>query len=133
MDYIETRVDLDTSKIAYLGYSWGSFHAPFILGIEKRINLGIISVFGASGSSHFPERYSLNYLSKVKIPVLLLSGKYDYTWSFKEQQLYYDWLGTALKDKKWVVYETIHDIPLIEKQKETLFWLDQYFGTGVNR
>ena len=40
----------------------------------------------------------------------------------------FDLLGTPEKDKKLVVYETDHVIPHKELIKESLEWLDLYFG-----
>jgi hypothetical protein len=40
----------------------------------------------------------------------------------------FDLLGTPEKDKKLIVYETDHIIPMKELIKESLTWLDHYFG-----
>jgi hypothetical protein len=39
-----------------------------------------------------------------------------------------DLLGTPEKDKKLIVYETDHLIPINELIRESLNWLDCYFG-----
>ncbi|MBN1181756.1 MAG: SUMF1/EgtB/PvdO family nonheme iron enzyme, partial [Bacteroidales bacterium] len=134
LDYLETRMDLDTSKFAYLGISWGGFHSPYIIATERRIKLGIVSSHGASGGNDMPEFYHLNYLSRITIPMLMLSGIYDDAFPYEtSQQLYYNWLATSKKDKKWVVYEASHNVPQVERVKETINWLDRYFGTVVNK
>ena len=98
IDYL-IRPDIDTSRIAYLGVSWGSFHAPYILAVERRIKLAIVNAFGLSGNKNYPEYYHINYLPRIKIPMLMLSGKYDFDWNYETQRLYYEWLGTSLNDK----------------------------------
>ena len=40
----------------------------------------------------------------------------------------YDLLGTPKEDKHIVTYETDHFIPKKELIKESLAWLDRYFG-----
>ena len=42
LDYLETRRDFDTSKMAYLGYSLGGAEAPVLLAIEKRFKAAIL-------------------------------------------------------------------------------------------
>jgi hypothetical protein len=37
-------------------------------------------------------------------------------------------LGTPAEHKRRVVYDTGHDIPRTEMIKESLNWLDRYFG-----
>ena len=37
-------------------------------------------------------------------------------------------LGTAAADKKHVLYDAGHDLPLKEKIREELDWLDKYLG-----
>jgi eukaryotic-like serine/threonine-protein kinase len=133
IDYLESRPDIDTSRIAYLGVSAGSFYAPYILAVERRIKLAIVNAFGLSGNKNYPEYYHINYLPRIKIPMLMLSGKYDFDWNFETQRLFYEWLGTSPNDKKWLAYEAVHGVPLIEMQKESLPWLDKYFGNPLNR
>ena len=133
IDYLVSRPDIDTSRIAYLGVSWGSFHAPYILAVEGRIKVAIVNAFGLCGNKTLPEYYHINYLPRIKIPMLMLSGKYDYDWNYETQRLYYEWLGTSLNDKKWKSYESVHGVPSIELQKESLPWLDKYLGNPLNR
>ncbi len=134
IDYLEFSTNVfDTSKIAYFGLSWGSSHAPFILAIEKRIKLGILQAFGLNGSIDVPELYHVNYLPRVTVPMLLLSGKYDYDWSFEEQNMFFELLGTRNEDKRWVLHESVHGVPIIVSQKELINWLDKYFGPVVNQ
>jgi eukaryotic-like serine/threonine-protein kinase len=133
IDYMESRMDIDTSRIVYLGVSWGSFHAPYILAVEKRIKLVILNAFGLCGDKSYPEAYHINYLPHIKIPMLMLSGKYDFDWNYETQKLFYEWLGTSPNDKKWLAYEAVHGVPLIKVQKESLPWLDRYFGNPLNR
>jgi hypothetical protein len=35
LDYLETRADMDTSRFAYFGFSWGSNQAPINLGAVR--------------------------------------------------------------------------------------------------
>ena len=127
-DYIDTRNDMDAERIAYAGYSWGGFMAPYILSIEERIKLGILILFGVQSSDEYPWYDQINYLPRVKIPLLLLAGRYDPDYSMKQQQAFYDFLGTPENEKEWKIYETTHYIPRKDLINESLNWLDKYFG-----
>jgi len=127
-DYIETRNDMDAEKIAFAGVSWGGFVAPYVLAIEERIKLGILILFGVQSSDEYPWRDQINYLPRVKIPMLLLAGRYDPDYSMKQQQAFYDFLGTPENEKEWKIYESTHYIPRDDLINESLNWLDKYFG-----
>jgi len=59
----------------------------------------------------------------------MLNGKYD-TGRPLETNIwpFYNLLGTQKEDKRLCLYETGHFIPKSELIKETLNWLDKYFG-----
>ncbi|MFO7671110.1 MAG: SUMF1/EgtB/PvdO family nonheme iron enzyme [Bacteroidales bacterium] len=127
-DYLETRADMDAERIAFFGASWGGFMAPYVLAIEERIKLGILSLFGVQSSDEYQEFDQINYLPRVKIPMLLMAGRYDPDYSLKQQQAFYDFLGTPEIDKKWKIYESTHYIPRKDAINESMNWLDKYFG-----
>ena len=65
----------------------------------------------------------------MRVPVLFLSGRYDDVFPLETSaQPYFDWLGTPAQHKRHVIYETQHFVPRAEQIKETLNWLDRYFG-----
>ncbi len=130
LDYLETRSDINPEKIAYFGFSWGGGISPYILATEKRIKLGILALFGIQSIEkyRFKEFDQIDYVPHVKIPMLLLGGRYDPDYTMEQQQAFYDFLGTAKSDKEWMVYESTHYIPRKDLINESLNWLDKYFG-----
>jgi eukaryotic-like serine/threonine-protein kinase len=59
----------------------------------------------------------------------MLNARFD--WMFppeSSQEPMYRLLGTPKEQKRRVVYNTGHDIPRAEQIKETLDFLDRYFG-----
>ena len=59
----------------------------------------------------------------------MLNGRFDMTFPYETtSKPMFDLLGTPSKDKKQIVYETDHLIPRKELIKESLNWLDRYFG-----
>jgi eukaryotic-like serine/threonine-protein kinase len=131
IDYLETRPDIDTEKLAYYGFSWGGILGSMIPAVEDRIKIAIINAGGLEmyyGKPR-PEIDYINYVSRVTIPTLMLHGRYDANVSFENAaKPMFDLLGTPDKDKKLIVYETDHIIPMKELIKESLNWLDRYFG-----
>ena len=127
-DYLETREDIDPEKLAYYGASWGGFMSPYVLAIEKRIKTGIVYAFGVLSNGEYPEMDQISYLPRVTIPMLMLNGKYDFDFTLRTQQAYFDFLGTPGKDKKWIAYDFVHGAPYSELVNEALPWLDKYLG-----
>ena len=59
----------------------------------------------------------------------MLNGRYDMSLNFDTSvKPFYDLLGTPKEDKHVYVYETDHFVPKSEMIKETLNFLDRYFG-----
>jgi eukaryotic-like serine/threonine-protein kinase len=129
VDYVSSRRDMDSSRIAYFGTSWGSNQAPISLVAEPRFKAAVLNVAGLTMERSRPEVDPLNYLPRVKQPVLMLNGRYDFFFPVETaQRPFFDLLGTPADRKKWTVYEGGHDVPRTELIKETLGWLDTYLG-----
>ena len=68
-----------------------------------------------------------NYVTRVKIPTLMLNGKYDIVFQYQATvKPMYALLGTPHKDL--ILCESDHHIPKNVLIKETLNWLDRYLG-----
>jgi len=131
VEYLVSRDDIDVSKLAYLGASWGSGSAPVMVSMEERFRTAVLFEGGLYQQQFAPEIDVLNFLPRVRIPVLMLNGRYDYTFPLESSQKpYFRWLGTPEKDKRHVVYDAAHDVMVnrTEVVKEVLSWLDQYLG-----
>jgi eukaryotic-like serine/threonine-protein kinase len=129
IDYLETRKDVDASRLAYMGLSWGGAVAPIVLAVEDRFKTAVLMSGGLEFQRALPEADQINFVTRVKLPVLMLNGRYDHFFPVESSQLpLYRLLGTAAKDKKHVIYETGHAVPRKEFIRETLDWLDKYLG-----
>ena len=128
IDYLETRSDIDCKKLAYLGVSWGGIYGAIIPAVEDRLKASVLRV-GGMGSGARPEVNEINYVSRVKIPTLMLNGRYDMTFPYEVAvKPMFDLLGTPPDQKELKLYDTDHFIPYTEFIKETLRWLDKYLG-----
>ena len=124
VDYLETRSDIDTSRIGYYGFSLGGFMGGIIPAVESRLKVSVLIIGGCKGDGEI-----VSYLQRIKIPTLMLNGKYDYTFPYEKSVLpFYNFLGTQDEDKKIVVYETDHFVPINEMIKEVLAFCDEYLG-----
>ena len=78
-----------------------------------------------------PEGDTLNFAPRMKIPVLMLNGRFDFILPVEASQVpMFRTLGAPAKDKRHVIYETAHNV-LAERNKvirEVLDWLDRYLG-----
>ena len=122
VDYLETRSDIDSSRLGYYGYSLGGLMGGMIPAVEERLKVNILIVGGLRGDGEM-----VSYVSRIKIPTLMLNGKYDYTFPYEKSVLpFYNFLGTPGEDKKIVIYDTDHYVPKNEMIKEVLAWCDKY-------
>ena len=129
IDYLESRSDIDSSKLGFMGWSWGGEVGGIIPAVEERLKVNILIVGGFSGKA-YPEVDIINYVSRIRIPVLMFNGKYDAYRPFETNiRPFFDLLGTPEKDKRLCLYATGHFVPKSEMIKETLNWLDHYWGS----
>src|SRR6202521_3312186 len=129
IDYAETRPELDHSKLAYYGYSWGAEMGAIVPAVDPRIKVCVLALGGLDFHRSLPEVDTINFISRVKQPVLMLNGHYDFFFPVEStQEPFYRLLGSRKEQKKHLLYETSHNIPRNELIKETLNWLDQYLG-----
>jgi len=129
LDYAETRSELDHGKVAYYGYSWGAVMGTIVPAVEPRIKVCVLALGGLDFPKTLPEVDQINFAPRVKQPVLMLNGRYDFFFPMQaSQEPLYQLLGSGKDQKKHLVYDTGHTIPKNELIKEILNWLDQYLG-----
>jgi cephalosporin-C deacetylase-like acetyl esterase len=129
IDYLETRSDIDIGKLAYFGYSMGGWAGPRLIAVEPRIKAGVLAAT-CSGNPVSPEVDPWNFASRVKIPVLVLSGRYDFICRLEPTVIpLFHLLGTPEKDKRLKIYERGHALfDGLEVFKDMFDWLDRYLG-----
>jgi len=129
IDYLETRPEIDRAKLAYMGFSWGAALGPIMTAVEERIKVNLLVLPGFYLQKSLPEVDQLNFAPRVKIPTLMLSGRFDFFYPVETSQLpLFRLLGTPQENKRHVTYDVGHNIPRNELIKETLDWLDRYLG-----
>ena len=134
IDYLETRDDIDSDRLGYYGHSWGGEEAPIVLAVEDRIDAAVLNVGGFRTYRRFlPEVDPLNFVTRVRTPVLMLNGEYDIVFPLStSQQPMFALLGTDPKHKKHYITPASHIVPRDVLIRETLDWFDHYLGGQDN-
>ena len=133
IDYAFSRADIDTARLAYVGTSWGGRLGGIAIATEPRIRTAILNVAGISANAVRPEEDPVNFLPRIHIPVLMLSGRYDSIFPYESSSLpFFRLLGSPPGAKKQVLFEGGHFLPRPNWVSESTHWLDQQFGP-VNR
>ena len=129
IDYLETRTDIDTGKLGFYGHSWGGRLAGIIPAVDDRLKVNIMIVGGFSNTKPFPEADGINYVPRIKIPTLMLNGRYDASFPLEKSVIpFFNNLGTPESDKRLLIYETGHYVTKANRTREILNWCDKYLG-----
>ena len=132
IDLVEARDDLDASRIAYFGASWGGALGAIMPAIEPRIAANVLYVAGLHFQRALPEVDQVNYVTRVTQPTLMLNGELDFFFPPESSQRpMFDLLGTPPEDKKRLTYERGHTVSKPDLIRESLAWLDRYLGPVV--
>jgi len=132
VDYLATRNDIDNTKLGYLGVSMGAAEGVIYTALlGERLKTAVFLDGGFFISPPTPGRDQADFAPRIKIPVLMVNGKYDFSFSPDKAQLpLFRMLATPEADKKRVLMETPHDVTADKPAlvKEVLAWLDKYLG-----
>ncbi len=132
LDYLETRKDIDGSKLGYMGVSMGAAEGVIYAALAgDRLKVVVLLDGGFFIFPPTPGRDQVDFAPRLKAPVLMVNGKYDFSFSPERAQIpLFRMLGTPEADKKRVVLDTPHDVTgqKSELVSAVLGWLDKYLG-----
>jgi serine/threonine protein kinase/dienelactone hydrolase len=129
IDYLETRPEIDRERIAYYGLSWGASLGTILPAVESRFKTAVLIAGGFYPQRALPEVDEINFAPRVKIPTLMINGRYDSFYPVEISQIpMFRLLGTPRDQKVHKICESGHAPLLREWYKETLDWLDRYLG-----
>jgi formylglycine-generating enzyme required for sulfatase activity/predicted esterase len=129
MDYLETREDIDSSKIAYYGFSLGGTYAPVFTAVEQRFAASVL-ISGGTLSRVPEEHRPVNFAPHVTVPTLMIGGQNDPQAPVETyQRPLLELLGTPPDDKRLYVFEGAHaPTDWNATVREILAWLERYLG-----
>jgi dienelactone hydrolase len=132
IEYLETRPDIDKSKLGYLGVSWGAADGViYTMLLQDHLQTMVFLDGGFFLGAAAPGRDQVDFAPRLKRPVLMVNGRYDFSFSLERSQIpLFRMLGTPPADKEHVVLETPHDVRAkrAEMTKAVLGWFDRYLG-----
>lgn len=129
IDYLETRKDIQADKIGYLGWSWGGFMGGIIPAVETRIKAIVLNVGGMEMHKALPEADQINFLPRIKQPILMLNGKHDMFFPVETSlKPMFQFLGTPKENKKLIIFDSGHLVPRSDFVRESLQWFDTHLG-----
>ena len=129
IDYLETRKDIQADKIGYLGWSWGGFMGGIIPAVETRIKAIVLNVGGMEMHKALPEADQINFLPRIKQPILMLNGKHDMFFPVETSlKPMFQFLGTLKENKKLIIFDSGHLVPRSDFVRESLQWFDTHLG-----
>ena len=128
IDYLASRPELDRERIAFYGLSMGAEEGLIVGAVEHRMRTLVLVAAGISDDLP-AEVDGLHFAPRVRVPVLMINGRYDFGVPFEtNQQPLFRLLGSKPGDKKHVVFDCGHVPPWPDVVRETLDWLDRYLG-----
>jgi hypothetical protein len=126
IDYLETRADIDRTGLAFYAVSVGADSGAMLVALEPRLKAAVFQASGFTGEGA-ADTDPINYAPRVRVPTLMLNGRYDFGLPFDTVlRPLFDLLGT--KDKTLRVLEAGHKLPTDVVAAEMLPWLDRHLG-----
>jgi dienelactone hydrolase len=85
IDYLETRSDLDVTRLGFYGISSGASNGIRMVAVEPRVKAAVLSSGGFFANDP-PEINSWNFAPRVRIPILMVNGRDDFLFSLETNQ-----------------------------------------------
>ena len=128
IDYLESRADIDRNRIGYYGISAGASAGIVLTALEARFKVSVLQGTGLHEEAT-PELDPRNYAPRVRVPTLLLGGRYDFEMPYETvQRPLFELLGPPPEHKRWVTPASGHSLPPNDVIGALLPWLDSYLG-----
>ena len=128
IDFLASRPEIDHERIAFYGLSMGAEEGAIVGAVEPRVRTLVLVAAGIADDVP-PEVDGLHFAPRVRVPVLMINGRYDFASPLEtSQRPLFRLLGSKPGDKKHVLFDSGHVPPWPDVVRETLDWLDRYLG-----
>jgi pimeloyl-ACP methyl ester carboxylesterase len=128
LDYLETRKDVDASRIAFEADSAGVWAGVILVAVDRRYRSSLFVGSGVepSETTDAPAANRINFLPHIKAPKLMLQGRYDESSPYATQ---FEPLYRLLREpKRDVIFEGPHVPPREVYLRESQKWFDETLG-----
>ena len=75
IDYLETRDDIASDKLAYYGFSSGANYGPILTTIDDRFAANILLASGLWPLQSRPEMDLVHFAPRSRVPTLMINGR----------------------------------------------------------
>lgn len=129
IDYLCTRTEVDTARIALMGESMGGLTGCRVAALEDRLKAVVLVVMGAWEAKHAPDHlrlwrtHPLNFAPRIRVPALMINATKDEWIEREEAEEFYEALRVF---RRQVWHKSEHAIPVEDQKKAVLKWLDRY-------
>ncbi|MGH7578496.1 MAG: SUMF1/EgtB/PvdO family nonheme iron enzyme, partial [Longimicrobiales bacterium] len=129
LDYLETRPEIDTTAIAYVGVSMGAGSRLPWAAVDNRFDAVVLVGGGIDERVHptLPEASNINFAPYIRAPKLLLNGRNDedHRWESRARPLW----DLLTEPKDLVLVEGAgHLVPPEQRIPAMVEWLDRTLG-----
>jgi DNA-binding winged helix-turn-helix (wHTH) protein/dienelactone hydrolase len=133
IDYLASRDDMDIARIGYFGVSKGANqNGALNLALEPRVHAAVWVSGGLfpDVSNVHPMMDILNYAPRIRIPVLMINGRFDHIYPYeRSQKRLFELLGAPADRKSLRLFDVGHfAYPPHAVAIAATDWLDQYLG-----
>ena len=109
VDCLESRKDIDSQKLAFYGFSLGAGMGVIFTALEKRIKASILLAGGLESGKVLPEIDQFNFVTRVRVPTLMLNGHDDFLLPLLvSQRPMFQMLGPREGDKRHALINAGH-------------------------
>jgi dienelactone hydrolase len=133
IDYLVSRPDVDPERLGVFALSYGAGILPILTVGEQRLKATVLIHAGLPlGGDLLPEVDPFNFVTRFRIPMLLIGGRSDFIIPLEtSQRPLFRLMGAPEKDKRMLLWEGGHGEVKPNYQmviQETLKWFDRYLG-----
>jgi dienelactone hydrolase len=125
VDYLETRQEFRTDRLAYLGTSAAGDAGTMICAMEKRFKAAVFQGAGLAGVEPF-DREEIGFAHRCTTAVQMINGAFD----GYGQRPVFDALAASPDGKRHKTFPSDHSLAGFEKdvKRVNLEWFDKFLG-----
>lgn len=128
LDYLESRPDIDVTRLAFMGVSWGGIQGVIATAVDARYRTAIYVAIGVRPDwlKWADEAQPMNFAPHIKVSKFLIKGEFDEAHPLETESRPLFELMTEPKTLDLV--ESGHLPPPRLLSPRAIKWLDQVFG-----